>query len=49
MDLLTLLSVEVTHTVYGMVSFRSVATGITPISYLGMGDYVDLERSHLEV
>ena len=34
-----------------MVSLSPVTTGITPISFLvaGMGDYVDLERSYLEV
>ena len=51
LDLFTLPLVDVTHTGYRMVSFSPSATGITPISFLvaGMGDYVDLECSYLEV
>ena len=51
LDLFTLPPLDDTHTGYRMVSFSLAATGITPISFLvaGMGDYVDLERSYLEV
>ena len=51
LDLFTLPLVDMTRIGYRMVSFSPQATGITPISFLvaGMGDYVDLERSYLEV